>query len=88
MLAHQDYWLPHVDAGLVIAMGPVADPAGRLGRRDRRRALVARSSRRWQAEDPAILGRARLRVTKTFRCRRSGSRPIEPLAPVSSDFTL
>ena len=22
MLAHQDYWLPHLNAGLVVAMGP------------------------------------------------------------------
>ncbi len=31
MHAHVDYWLPHVNAGLVIAMGPVADPSGDWG---------------------------------------------------------
>ena len=31
MRAHADYWLPHVGAATVIAMGPVADPAGVWG---------------------------------------------------------
>ncbi len=28
MLAHQDYWLPQVNAGLVLVMGPVPTPRG------------------------------------------------------------
>ena len=28
MRAHREYWTPHVETGVVIAMGPVADPAG------------------------------------------------------------
>jgi uncharacterized protein YciI len=31
MRAHQAYWRPFVDAGTVIAMGAVADPAGGWG---------------------------------------------------------
>ncbi len=31
MLAHQAYMRPHVDSGLVIAMGAVADPSGGWG---------------------------------------------------------
>jgi uncharacterized protein len=28
---HRDYWTPYVEGGLIIAMGPVADPAGAYG---------------------------------------------------------
>jgi len=31
MLAHQAYMGPHVESGMVIALGPVADPAGGWG---------------------------------------------------------
>ena len=31
MLAHQQYWRPHVESGVMIAMGPVADPRGGWG---------------------------------------------------------
>ena len=82
MRAHADYWIPHVNAGLVIAMGPVADPAGGYG------VMIANAPslvwlERVQADDPAIraevgfyfenFGMAALRVA-----------PVEPLAPVSS----
>ncbi|HEX9168725.1 MAG TPA: YciI family protein [Roseiarcus sp.] len=28
MRAHREYWTPSVETGVVVAMGPVADPAG------------------------------------------------------------
>ncbi len=31
MRAHREYWMPRVETGVVIAMGPVADPAGGYG---------------------------------------------------------
>ena len=73
MLAHQDYWLPQLNAGLVLAMGPVADPNGDYG------VMLAnvpslKMLEDWQAKDPAILSRARFRVQKLSRCRRSALR--------------
>ncbi len=31
MRAHREYWTPRVETGVVVAMGPVADPAGFYG---------------------------------------------------------
>ena len=31
MRAHREYWTPRVEIGVVVAMGPVADPAGGYG---------------------------------------------------------
>ena len=31
MRAHREYWTPRVETGVVVAMGPVADPAGGHG---------------------------------------------------------
>ena len=31
MRRHREYWTPRVEIGVVIAMGPVADPAGAYG---------------------------------------------------------
>ena len=31
MRGHREYWMPRVEIGAVIAMGPVADPAGGYG---------------------------------------------------------
>jgi uncharacterized protein YciI len=31
MRAHREYWTPRVETGLVVAMGPVADPADGYG---------------------------------------------------------
>jgi len=80
MRAHADYWLPHLSAGLILAMGPVADPAGDWGV-----ALCNAPSQRWledmQADDPAL----------TIGCRYENLSmpslkvaPLEPLAPVDT----
>jgi len=82
MLAHQDYWLPHVNAGLVLAMGPVLDPNGPYG------VMIAnvpseKMLAEWQAQDPAILsGRGLVFENHPMPAIRVA--PIEPLAPVSS----
>ena len=82
MHAHFDFWLPHVNAGIVIAMGPVADPAGDWGV-----AIVNSPSLAWlekvQAEDPAILSRLGFRY-ENFSMPAVRVAPVEPLAPVNS----
>lgn len=82
MRAHVDYWLPHVNAGLVIALGPVADPAGGWG------LMIANApSLSWleraQAEDPVIKAGAGFRF-ENFLMPALRVAPVEPLAPVSS----
>jgi hypothetical protein len=82
MLAHQDYWLPHVNAGLVLVMGPVADPQGAYG------VMIANSPslemlEGWQREDPVILARLGF-AFENFPMLSAKVAPIEPLAPVSS----
>ncbi len=82
MLAHQDYWLPHINAGLVIAMGPVADPAGAYG------VMIVHAPSRamledWQAKDPVLLAALGF-VYETYPMPSIRVAPVEPLAPVSS----
>ena len=82
MLAHQDYWLPHLNAGLVIVMGPVADPAGAYG------VMIAHAPSQkmledWQAKDPAILSQLDFRF-ENYPMPTARVAPTEPLAPVSS----
>ena len=82
MLAHQDYWRPRVDAGEVIAMGPVADPDGMWGVAIVQ-AATARQLESWQAGDPVI--RAGLGFAyQNFPMPSARTAPIQPLAPVSS----
>jgi hypothetical protein len=82
MLSHRDFWRPRVDAGVVIAMGPVADPEGVWGV-----AIVDAPSLgallAWQAEDPAILCESGFAYTN-FPMPAIRVAPIQPLAPVSS----
>jgi hypothetical protein len=82
MLAHQDYWLPQVNAGLVLLMGPVMDAAGNYG------VMVAnvpslRMLEDWQAKDPVILAGAGF-AFENYPMPSIRVAPIEPLAPVSS----
>ncbi len=82
MLAHQDYWLPFLNAGLVIVMGPVNDPAGSYG------VMIAHAPslkllEEWQAKDPAIVSGSNFRF-ETFPMPAARVAPTEPLAPVSS----
>ena len=82
MLAHQDYWLPHVNAGLVVVMGPVLDPKGAYG------VMIAHAPslkmlEDWQAQDPAILAGFGF-VFENYSMPSAKVAPTEPLAPVSS----
>ena len=82
MRAHADHWLPALSAGLVIAMGPVADPAGGYG------AMFANApSLAWlesaQADDPAIRAAAGFHF-ENFAMPSIRVAPVEPLSPVSS----
>ena len=82
MRAHADYWLPHLGAGIVLAMGPVADPAGGWG------VMIANApSLSWlekeEANDPAILAGIGFRY-ENFSMPAIRVAPVEPLAPVSS----
>ena len=80
-LAHQDYWLPYLNAGLVIVMGPVNDPAGAYG------VMIAHAPslkmlEDWQGKDPAILSGVHNYENHPMPTARVA--PTEPLAPVSS----
>jgi uncharacterized protein YciI len=82
MLAHQDYWLAHVNAGLVIAMGPVADPKGAYGVM-----IVNAPSLRmledWEANDPVALSGLGFAFENSLMPSIRVA-PLEPLAPVNS----
>lgn len=81
-LAHQDYWLPYLNAGLVIVMGPVNDPLGAYD------VMIAHAPslkmlEDWQAADPAILSGLDFRFENS-PMPTARVAPTEPLAPVSS----
>jgi len=82
MRRHREYWMPRVEIGVVIAMGPVADPAGAYGV-----AIVeARSPAALDAmlqSDPAILS-GRGFSYETFPMPGLAARPAMPLAPITS----
>ena len=63
MRAHREYWTPSVETGVVVAMGPVADPAGGYGV-----AIVEAASQAaleaMQASDPVIVAGSRLFLRK------------------------
>ncbi|HXT05496.1 MAG TPA: YciI family protein [Roseiarcus sp.] len=82
MLAHRDYWLPQLNAGLVLLMGPVLDPKGGYG------VMVANAPslkllEDWQSQDPVILS-GRGFLFENYPMPSIKVAPIEPLAPVSS----
>ncbi len=82
MLAHRDYWLPQLNAGLVLVMGPVLDPKGGYG------VMIAHAPslkmlEDWQSQDPAILS-GRGFAFENYPMPSITVAPTEPLAPVSS----
>jgi hypothetical protein len=82
MLAHQDYWLPHVNAGLVLVMGPVLDPEGAYG------VMIVNTPalkmlEDWQRQDPVMLAGLGF-AFENYPMPSAKVAPIEPLAPVSS----
>jgi hypothetical protein len=82
MRRHREYWTPRVEIGVVIAMGPVADPAGAYGVA----IIEAPSSMALEAmlaSDPAILANAGFSY-ETFPMPMIAVRPSLPLAPIDS----
>jgi hypothetical protein len=68
MRAHREYWTPRVETGVVVAMGPVADPA----------ALEA-----MQASDPVIAAASGFSY-ENHLMPMIAVRPSMPLAPITS----
>jgi uncharacterized protein len=82
MRGHREYWMPRVEIGAVIAMGPVADPAGAYGV-----AIIEAPSltalEAMQACDPAILAECGF-AYENFLMPTIAVRPSMPLAPITS----
>ncbi|HZZ59573.1 MAG TPA: YciI family protein [Roseiarcus sp.] len=79
---HRTYWSPYVEGGLVIAMGPVADPAGAYG------VMIADAASRatleaLQANDPVIRADRGFSF-ETFAMPGLATTRLEPLASVRS----
>jgi uncharacterized protein len=82
MRAHREYWTPSVETGAVIAMGPVADPAGGYGV-----AIIEAASdaalQAMQEADPVIAA-DRGFAYENSRMLGIAVRPSQPLAPITS----
>src|SRR5271165_4991807 len=82
MRGHREYWMPRVEIGVVIAMGPVADPAGAYGV-----AIVEAPSptalEAMQAGDPAIRSKRGF-AYENLTMPMIAVRPSMPLAPIDS----
>ena len=82
MRRHREYWTPRVEIGVVIAMGPVDDPAGAYGV-----AIIEARSRMaldaMLASDPAILSKRGFSYD-VFPMPAIAVRPSLPLAPIGS----
>jgi hypothetical protein len=79
---HRGYWAPYVEGGLVIAMGPVADPAGGYG------VMIADAASKatleaLQANDPVIRANRGFSF-ETFGMPGLATTRLEPLASVRS----
>src|SRR5271166_3857667 len=82
MRAHREYWTPKVEKGVVVAMGPVADPAGGYGV-----AIIEAASTAalevMQGADPAIKA-GRGFAYENLLMPAIAVRPSLPLAPITS----
>jgi uncharacterized protein YciI len=82
MRGHREYWMPRVETGVVIAMGPVADPTGGYGV-----AIIDAPSlvalEAMQAGDPAIASGRGFSYQNSLMPTIS-VRPSMPLAPIHS----
>jgi uncharacterized protein YciI len=82
MEEHRNYWAPYVEGGLIIAMGPVADPAGAYG------VMIAEAASQatleaLQANDPVIRANRGF-FFETFAMPGLATTRIEPMASVRS----
>src|SRR5208282_4862205 len=82
MRGHSEYWMTRVEIGAVIAMGPVADPAGAYGV-----AIIEAPSltalEPMQASDPALLAERGF-AYENLLMPTLPARPSLPRAPVGS----
>jgi uncharacterized protein len=82
MRAHREYWTPRVETGVVIAMGPVADPRGGYGV-----AIIEAASEAalevMLGADP-IIKAGRGFSYENWPMLGIAVRPSQPLAPVTS----
>jgi uncharacterized protein len=82
MRAHREYWTPRVETGVVVAMGPVADPAGGYGV-----AIIEAASEAAleaiQGADPVIADGCGF-AYENHRMLGIAVRPSQPLAPITS----
>jgi len=82
MRAHREYWTPRVETGIVVAMGPVVDPAGGYGV-----AIIEAASegelQAMLASDPAIMSKRGF-AYENFLMPRIAVRPSMPLTPITS----
>ena len=82
MRAHREYWTPRVEMGVVVAMGPVGDPAGGYGV-----AIIEAASEAaleaMQEADP-IIAAGRGFAYENLPMLAIAVRPSLPLAPVTS----
>jgi uncharacterized protein len=82
MRAHRSYWRPFVETGVVMAMGPVADPAGGWGLAILEAASLE-AAKELEASDPVTLANRGF-AYETHPMPALSIRPAEPRAPVSS----
>ena len=82
MRAHREYWIPSVETGVVVAMGPVADPAGGYGV-----AIVEAASQAaleaMLASDPVIVAGCGFSYESCLM-PMIAVRPSMPLTPITS----
>ena len=82
MRSHREYWMPRIEIGEVVAMGPVADPAGAYGV-----AIIEATSltalEAMLASDPAIMAERGF-AYENFLMPTIAVRPSMPLAPIAS----
>ena len=82
MRGHREYWMPRVEIGVVIAMGPVADPLAATASRSSRRLRSRRSKRcrrRIRRSRPGAASPTKICSMPTIAVR-----PSMPLAPIHS----
>jgi hypothetical protein len=82
MRAHREYWTPRVEAGVVVAMGPVADPAGGYGVAIIEAASVS-ALETLLASDPVITAKRGFSYENCLM-PTIAVRPSMPLAPIAS----
>ena len=82
MRAHREYWTPRVETGVVIAMGPVADPTGGYGVAIIEAASEAALEAMLEADPVITAGRGF--TYENWRMLGIAVRPSQPLAPVTS----